>query len=464
MRTSFTYDQALDYLYGLLKFGIKFGLDRSAELCRRMGNPQDSLRAIHVGGTNGKGSTCAFIASILRAAGCSVGTYLSPYVYDVRERIQVNGEPIPEDDFAALVSEIAPHIEAVADTDLGHGTEFEAKTLMAFLYLARRNVDFAVVEVGMGGRYDATNLVRPLVAVVTNVGLDHTERLGDTIQQIAWDKAGIAKAGAPLVTAADAECGMRSGEGEPEEAWRTICATAREQGVGEIWRVIRDGCEPPVGSPPADRLVRFSGQDGKVMVNMPDLRVGPVPLRLAGDFQYANAATAAAAVAAIPRSAFHVPHSAFDQGLCSAYLPGRLEVLRHRPTVVIDAAHNPDAAEKLVESVRRLFGWRRLVLVIGMLSTHSAEGVLAALAPLADEVIATAPQWEKARAASEVAEAARRANPKAPARVVNPVPAAVRAALDSASPDDLVLVTGSFYTIGEVDRAALQEGETTGGR
>jgi len=502
----FDYDQALGYLSGLLKFGIKFGLDRFAELCRRMGNPQDSLRAIHVGGTNGKGSTCAFIASILQAAGYTVGTYLSPYVYDVRERIQINGEPISKDDFALLMTEIAPHLEAVAQTDLGQGTEFEAKTLMAFLYFLRRNVDYAVIEVGMGGRYDCTNVIHPLVSVITNVSLDHTERLGETIEEIAWDKAGIAKPGVPLVTAANAECRMRNAEREgaapakPEEcsgralsrpsapqapeddAWRTIYSTAREQGVEEIWRVIRAGCELAPDSPKPDVTVRYDGEGGEVVI---DLSEAPlfhipnsafrVPLGLAGDFQHVNAATAAAAVAALrcagdsgprtmghlgpraPDSAFRIPHSAFEEGLASAYLPGRLEVLRQGPTVVIDAAHNPDAADKLRESLPRLFRYQRLILVIGMLSTHSAEGVVGKLAPLADEIIATAPQWAKARPASEIAEAARLVHPNV--RIVEPVTAAVRAALDSASEDDLILVTGSFYTIGEVDRTAFGAGE-----
>lgn len=446
-----TYEQALDYLSGLIKFGIKFGLERFSELCRRMGNPQEQLKAVHVGGTNGKGSTCTFITSILRAAGYTVGTYLSPYVYDVRERIQLNGDMISKEDFTALMSEMIPVIEAVGKTELGQVTEFEAKTLMAFLYFARKNVDIAVIEVGMGGRYDATNLVHPIVSVITNVSLDHTERLGDTIPKIAWDKAGIAKPGAPLVTAAD------------DEAWPTIHDTARQQGVQQIWRVMQSGYDLPAGSPAPDVAVYFEGKDGEVTIDLPDSKVGPVSLRLAGDFQITNAATAAAAVAAIPtsslpiphlpNSALRIPHSAFDRGLSSAYLPGRLEVLRRRPTVVIDAAHNPDGAKNLARSIPKLFNYRRLILVIGMLSTHSAEEVLDILAPLADEIIATKSQWMKARPAHEVAEAALKHTQNV--RIIEPVPAAVESAMESAAEDDLVLVTGSFYTIGEVDRDAV---------
>lgn len=461
------YKEALDYLSGLKRFGIKFGLDRFAELCRRMGNPEESLRVIHVGGTNGKGSTCTFIASILKAAGYSVGTYLSPYVFDVRERIQVNGEMISEEDFATLMSEIVPVLEEVGQTEFGEGTEFEAKTLMAFMHFAKVNVDFAVIEVGMGGRYDATNVVNPLVSVITNVSLDHTDRLGDTIPKIAWDKSGIAKPGVPLVTAANAECGVLSAErgmrsAELDDAWRTIATTAREQGVKEVWRVVRKGCVPPADSPRADVNVLFSGDDGIVEVELPEVEFDSLriphstlctPLRLPGEFQITNAATAAAAVAALRGMGVEIPDSAIVEGLASAYLPGRMEVLRRNPTVVIDAAHNPDGAQKLAESVPKFFSYKRLILVVGMLSTHSAEDVLGVLAPLADEIIATKSQWEKARPAEEVAEAAKRLNPNV--RVIEPVPAAVDAALESSREDDLILITGSFYTIGEVDREVV---------
>lgn len=432
------YNQAIEYLTGLRRFGIKLGLERFGELCRRMGNPQDNLKVIHVGGTNGKGSTCTFITSILKAAGHSVGTYLSPYVYDVRERIQLNGEMIHKEDFAGLMSEIAPHIDAVARTEFGDATEFEVKTLMAFLFFARKALDYSVIEVGMGGRYDATNLVIPLVSVITNVTLDHMDRLGGTVSQIAWDKSGIAKPGAPLVTAA------------AEEAWRTIHKTAREQGVGRIIRVARRDVSPAPDSPQPDTCVYFDGKDGEVTMELPGGKIGPVALRLAGDFQIVNAATAAAAVSALPDP---VPHAAIIKGLAEAYLPGRLEAIRRNPTVVIDAAHNPDGAKKLAESVPKLFKYKRLILVIGMLSTHSAEEVVDILAPIADEIIATKSQWEKARPAADVADAAMRITRDV--RIIEPVSAAVQAALQSATKEDLVLITGSFYTIGEVDRVAI---------
>ena len=186
---------------GLIRFGWKLGNERMEALCTRLGNPQKRYRVIHVAGTKGKGSTTALTAGILQDQGHRVGAYFSPYVYDGRERIQVDGEMIGREDFSQLVTLVRPHIEALAATDHGQTTEFELKTVLAFLYFAETNVDFACIEVGIGGRLDATNVVAPTVTVITNIGLDHTDLLGDTHAKIAVEKAGIIKPGVPCITA-----------------------------------------------------------------------------------------------------------------------------------------------------------------------------------------------------------------------------------------------------------------------
>lgn len=438
------YEQALAYLSGLLRFGIKFGLDRFGEMCRQMGDPQHQFRSIHVGGTNGKGSTATFISSILSSAGYRVGTYLSPYVRDVRERIQIDGEMISKEDFASLMSEVAPVMEEIGQTDLGEGTEFEAKTMMAFLYFAQQKVDFAVVEVGMGGTYDATNVIKPLVAVITNVSLDHTERLGNTVQQIAADKSGVAKPGAPLVTGASGD------------AWETIKCACREKGV-EVWRVSGEERTPPN----ADVEVAWKRVGDELCVSGTNRTLPHLQLGLKGSFQYPNAAVAITAVLALEKQGIIVPEEAIRQGLAEARIPGRLEVIREKPTVVLDAAHNPDAAEKLAQAVQEDFQYRRLILVIGMLSTHSAEGVVSQLAPLADKVIATASHWDKASPAATIADAVRPYC--ADVTIVEPVARAVEEAISIANDDDLVLVTGSFYTIGEVPTDRSPSGITISG-
>jgi len=430
-----TYESAVEYLNGLVKFGIKFGLERITALAHAFGNPHRGLRVIHVGGTNGKGSTAAFIASILREAGYRTGLYLSPYVHDLRERIQIDGAMIPKDDFAELVSEIQPIADDLAETDLGPVTEFEVKTMACYLYFQRRMVDFAVLEVGMGGRFDATNIVDPMVAVITNVGLDHTDRLGDTTEKIAFEKAGIIKTGTRLVTAVD-----------DEPAWRVILARCREEGA-EAWRVLKRRCGKP-GSPSADVQLRYISNGDRFSIHGADHHILGLRPGLAGSFQHVNAATAVAAIFALEKYEVRVPEAAIAAGVANAYLPGRLEVIRDRPTVILDGAHNPDAARALAASIKELFTYRRLILVVGMLSTHPAAPFLAELAPSASKIIATQSRWHLALPAEALAEEARRFCKDV--ECVTPVPAALERALQTASEEDLVVVTGSFYTIGEV--------------
>ena len=428
-----TYQQSLEYLDGLLKFGIKFGLERITALAKAFDNPQKQLRVIHVAGTNGKGSTCTLTASILREAGYRTGLYLSPYVYDVRERIQIDGEMISEEDFAALVTDIRPVAEDIGKTDLGPVTEFEIKTMMAYLYFARKKVDFAVLEVGMGGRFDATNIVEPLVSVITNISLDHTERLGDTVEEIAFEKAGIVKTGSVVVTAVDNEA-----------AWGVILKRCHEEGT-DVWRVMRADAKSRAS---ADVQLRYRSKGEAFSLKGGEIELFGLKPGLRGKFQHVNAATAVAAIAALERYEVRVTPQAMSAGLENARIPGRLQILRERPLLVIDGAHNPDAADKLAKAVPEEFRYKKLILVIGMIQTHPPEEVLAKLVPLASKVIATQSQWMKASPAERIAEAARALG--ANVEAVDNVPGAVARARELAGPDDMILVTGSFYTIGEV--------------
>ena len=429
------YDQAFEYLNGLLKFGIKFGLERITALCEAMGNPQKQLRVIHITGTNGKGSTATFVASILREAGYRTGLYLSPYVHDVRERIQINGRMIYKEDFTSLINEIKPIADEIGKTDLGEVTEFEVKTLIAYLYMARQQVDFAVLEVGMGGRFDATNIVEPFVAVITNVSLDHTERLGNTVEEIAFEKAGIIKTGTVVVTAA-----------EDERAWRVILERCREQGA-EVWRILKSHTRQQ-DSPSADVQLRYESKDKYFSLRGREAHFQKLKPGLIGSFQHVNASTAIAAILALAKYEIHITSKAISAGIANAYIPGRLEILQDRPKLVIDGAHNPDAALTLAKSIQEDFRYEELILVVGMLSTHSAIGFLSYIAPMASTIIATQSQWSKALPAQEMADQARKFCENV--EVIEHVPDAVKYALDIAGENDLILVTGSFYTIGEV--------------
>jgi dihydrofolate synthase/folylpolyglutamate synthase len=435
------YDDAVSYMSDLASaLGCRPGLARFTELCARLGNPHEKLRCVHVGGTNGKGSTTAMIANILKSAGYRVGGYYSPFVYDLRERVQLDGGMITKASFARLMNAIRPVADEMGRTPFGHPTEFEVKTALAFLYFVEQNVDFAVLEVGLGGRLDTTNIVIPLVSVITNVTLDHMDRLGDTIGEIAGEKAGIVKSGVPLVTAAR--------EPDATDVFRRTC----EERGSELIRV-SPGSDDRVYSVDDAPTEIAPECDGLTLVGRRSVHPG-LKIRMSGKFQFANAATAVAAIEVLQDKGIEVPESAIREGIETAYMPGRLEVLQEKPMLVIDAAHNLDGARQLAHAMETSFSYDRLIVVMGMVKGHSPENAVGTLAPLADEFIATTPNSPRRRPASEIAEVASKYCENV--REIEPVTEAVNRALESAGENDLVLVTGSFYTIGEVPRPSAE--------
>lgn len=432
------YTRAVMYMQSLKRFGIKLGNERFEALLERLGNPHHQLRVIHVAGTNGKGSTSTFIATILQAAGYKVGLYLSPYVFNLRERIQVNGYLIPETDFARLVTWIKPHIEELAQTPLGQVTEFELKTAVGFSCFVEQRVDFAVVEVGLGGRLDATNVVRPLVSVITSIGWDHMDRLGDTLGKIAAEKAGIIKPYAPVVT----------GVIDPEPL-EVIREHAQRAGVP-----LTEVKPERMVIPPPVRTVYWQDEGvarmrQKVSVRTTDRVYRHLSLRLLGRHQCSNAAVAIAAVEALQHAhRVDVPESAIRTGLEHAAMPGRMQIVRRSPTLLLDGAHNVDAARCLAQAIPETLRYRRLILVLGMTRGHDPRGVVDTLVPLASYIIFTQPSDQRRRPAVDLPEAS--TVPLPPYEIIPSVAEAVEHAMSIAEPDDLVVVTGSFYVVGEV--------------
>ncbi len=463
------FEESLRYMEGLLRFGWKLGNGRFAELCRRLGDPQDKYAVLHIAGTKGKGSTTALAAGIIGAAGYSVGAYFSPYVYDPCERVQVNGQKIPRADFARLVTYIRPHIEALAQTEFGQTTEFELKTALGFCWFAEQNVDFACVEVGIGGRLDATNLVKPAVCVITNIGLDHTQQLGDTHALIAGEKAGILKPGIPCITATEHPDALEVIERKALEfgcplalVRRGDAVQAAEDATRVIWQVTppllghdaHSGVSAEAEAAGANEDTEAQNEHTSAFTIATHRGFYPfLHMAMQGVYQRTNAACAVAAVeTALAQRGVALTWQAVRDGLANTTLPGRMDIVRlpDGPLVVLDGAHNEMAANALAGPIRALCAReniKRVFLVIGMLTGHAPEGVLQWLAPLAHSIRVCQPQWKRALPAPELADVARRFSSSV--EVIPPVPDAVRQAIDEAGPRDMVLITGSFYTVGE---------------
>lgn len=425
------YKEAMDYLADLTKFGFNFGLSRIEELLNRLGNPQRQLKVVHVGGTNGKGSTTAMLASILQKAGYRVGTFTSPHLHSFTERYRINGVEIAPERVAKLVEELRPYMEAMAAEGFEHPTEFEAATALAFLYFYREKVDFLVLEVGLGGAIDSTNVVKPLLSVITNVSMDHMNYLGNTIAEIAGVKAGIIKPGVPVVTAARGE------------ALSVIEKISRKKNSPLIL-VRRDVTWEHISLSLGGQSFSVRGRR-HVYENL--------FLPLLGRHQQENAATAVAAAEVLMDLGFAISSGAVREGLSAVRWPGRLEIVRRDPLVIIDGAHNYDGAKNLRQALEEYFPSMSLILVIGMLGDKERTKVVAELAAIAKVVVVTRPNSSRAGNWQDLAAEARRYSREV--CLVENIDKAVIKALSMAGSDDVVCITGSLYMIADAREMLL---------
>ena len=417
------YETTLGHLYRLERFGIKLGLDNIRTLLSLLGDPHRGLKAIHVTGTNGKGSVCAYAASVLEQAGYDVGLYTSPHLVRFNERIRVNRRPISDDEVLRLWSGMQPAIHAMtAKRSIDHPTFFEVTTAMAFEYFRERQVDVAVVEVGMGGRMDATNVVDGLVSIVTRVALEHTEHLGRTVSRIAREKSGIIKPSSRVVTVAQETLPVI--EARCREVHAPLVVVGRDVHAARRTQDLRG------------QDVRVGGAFGEIDVRTP----------LLGTFQVENVAVAITALDELRSAGFTIPDEAIRDGIRTTRWPARLDLVRERPSVLIDGAHNRSAAEALATSMAELFPGRKLSLVVGILDDKDLPGMARALGPLASRVYTCRPKTHRAFDADEVALAFRSF---AESVAMPTVRGAIDTAISAAGPDDVVLITGSIYTAGE---------------
>lgn len=419
------YRDLTEWMFNLERFGIKLGLENPTEFMGQIGNPQNDFRSVHVTGTNGKGSVCAFLASILQRSGLKVGLYVSPHLVDFTERISINGKDISHADTVRLGSELRPVMEKMAsegeDKQL---TFFEFTTGLAFKYFSENKVDIAVVEVGLGGRLDATNVLKPDVGVITRIGLEHTKYLGNTIPEVAREKAGIIKSGMKIVTCE-----------RDEHALGVISAACRKRGA-PLQRIDADFNVLDIRRNLSGTNFGYTGAR-----HLQDLST-----HLVGSYQAENAAAAIAAVDALASSGIKVDDSMVKEGITATKWPGRLDVISKRPVIIFDGSHNPDGAAKTADELKAL-GVTPLTLVVACMRDKDVDGIANALAPIAANIVATQVENKRAIGASVLADTLR-AHFGGEVEVMIPSRRALEHAV-SRPEGRGVCVIGSLYLVGE---------------
>jgi dihydrofolate synthase/folylpolyglutamate synthase len=416
MKEKTSYQEGIEYLYNLQKYGIKFGLSKTSNLMKAFGNPHKGRKYIHIAGTNGKGSVATFVASILKQAGLKVGLYSSPHLVRFTERFRINDEQISREKAAGLIDELKGAI--VSDSP---PTFFEATTAMAFLYFARENTDIAIMEVGMGGRLDATNLITPLVSVITNISMEHQFFLGSRLLDIAGEKGGIIKEGVDLVTGAT--------QSSVINLFKSICRGKKTP----MWRVGKD----------ISYRTTKSGFHYKGIKH----RFNRLQLGLKGRFQPRNAALALAVVELLENQGFSITPGDIREGLKNSAWPGRMQVVAEEPMILLDGAHNPAAIRALAGSIKTGIDYRRLILIIGIMKDKEIGKLLRGIVPIADYVIYTRPVYSRAAAPEILMTKA--APLKRPGEVEPLLTKAIEKAIDMADPEDLIVICGSLFTVGE---------------
>ncbi len=427
-----TYSEALDYIYDLTKFGIKLGLKNINYLLYLLGEPHKKLKIIHVAGTNGKGSTCSLISSILQSDGYKVGLYTSPHLVDFTERIKINNKPIDRKKVSELLERIKPYIEKVANTpSYGHPTFFEVITSLAFLYFYEEQVDFLVLEVGLGGRLDATNVCEPIVSVITHVDYDHVDKLGNSLEEIAREKGGIIKPEGIVISS-----------NQYEEAYNEIKKITDEKN-SLIYRVGREIIY---------KIVKFDINgvifDLKGVYN----EYKNLHTPLLGRHQAENSATAITAVEALKIRGVNITEKAIRVGLKKVKWTGRLEIIQNNPTLVLDGAHNPSGVKVVRDALKEIFSYHRLILVLAIFGDKDYKKMIQILAPNADLIITTKAKNPRATPPRIIAEEAAQYIDQNKIIITENIPLAINCALSNSKEDDLICITGSLYTVGEAKR------------
>jgi dihydrofolate synthase / folylpolyglutamate synthase len=411
-----TYSELLSWTYELQKFGIKFGLSSTSRLLKRLGNPHLQIKCVHIGGTNGKGSVTAMLSAILRLGGHRVGMYTSPHLVSFEERFQISGAKINQEQARKIMAEV----KQAADPS-EPPTFFEFTTAMAFLWFAQEQIDLAIMEVGMGGRLDATNVAQPIVSVITNISLEHQEHLGQTLIEIGREKAGIIKEKTPLVTAAVQPEVLDLFERTCQEKGSPLCLLGRDFAVDQD-----------------SNGIGYRGLSRR----LDDLSIG-----LVGEHQKANAAEALCVMELLDRAGLPWNEMDLRQGLMNTRWPGRFQELPGLPLIILDGAHNPASAVTLVNTLKSRYKDKHVVMVLGIMKDKDIGSMLGIFLKGASEVIFSRPAYDRSADPEQLAEAASCYSLPKVAHV--PLMEAIDLARCKAGQEGIVVVTGSLFTVGE---------------
>jgi len=428
------YQQALDYIYSFIDYetvprprdAANYDLRRVEELLGRLDNPHLKARSVHIAGSKGKGSVAAMVASALTASGYTTGLYTSPHLHTFNERIKVDGVLISEAELISLVERLKPEVEAVnRKATYGQLTTFELMTALSFAYFKLKGVDFQVIEVGLGGRLDATNVVQPEVCIITSISFDHTEVLGNTLAEIAAEKAGIIKPNSIVVASPQVD--------EVDRIIEQTCLTCQ----AELVRVGSDVTWESLGFDSSRQSLQVEGRLASYELSIP----------LLGQHQLENAATAVATLEVLTERGFHISGQSITGGLAQVSWPGRLQVLSRRPLILVDGAHNPDSARKLKQSLEQYFDFDRAILIIGVSSDKNIAGIVSELVSLFDKVIVTRSTHPRAMVTAPIV--AEFSQHGVEAQETDYISTALPLALTLAGGKDLICVTGSLFVVAE---------------
>lgn len=423
-----TYEEAMEYISNIGMFGSNYGLERTYRLLELLGNPQKKLKLIHIAGTNGKGSTTSMISKVLRGMGFKVGMYTSPYLEVFEERIQINGVNIPKYKLIENLETVKLAVNKVIEEGYEHPTEFEIITVLMFLYFYNEKVDYGVIEVGLGGRLDSTNVIIPKVSVITSISMDHINILGNTIEEIAKEKSGIIKANVPVI--------LYPQKKEVED----IIISIANKNKSEVYNVkTNDGKLNGIDYDNITQNVQVEGLNGTYNINLP----------LLGTHQIINLCVAIKAIEVLCQvEKIQCNKEVIEESLKDVKWIGRLETLNRNPLIVIDGAHNIDGIMALKNNIKKYFKYNKMYLLLGILADKQVKEMIKEIAPMAERIFALTPHSDRAELSEDLKKEIEKINSNVEA--FDNYNEAINEALKLAKDDDLILVSGSLYMIGDM--------------